>query len=203
MLVIGVAGGTGSGKTTVVKHILDNLPEQDVSLLSQDSYYKQTEQLSYEQRRTINFDHPNAVDFDLLKTHIAQLRSGLAVEEPMYSFKDHTRTAQTNTVFPRKVLILEGILIFTDAGLRDLCDIKIFIHVDSDERLIRRLRRDMAERGRNLDEVLQRYQQTLKPMHDKYIEPTMKYADIIIPTHKSSDTAIELVRSVIRHNLNT
>lgn len=201
MLIIGVAGGTGSGKTTVVHKIMQKLAGEAVSVLAQDSYYKSLDQLSYQERCAINFDHPDSVDFDLLIEHVKQLKQGYPVEQPVYSFNDHKRSGESIKVFPPKVLILEGILLFSYKMLRELCDIKIFVHVDSDQRLIRRLRRDMAERGRDLEEVLERYQNSLKPMHEEFIEPTMKYADIIIPTHKSNGEAIDLLSLMIRQKM--
>ena len=183
MLVIGIAGGTGSGKTTVVNQIIQELPEGEVCVISQDSYYKDTSHLSLTDRTKINFDHPKAIDFDLLVAHLKELKKGKAIEQPIYSFVEHNRTKETITTHPKKVIIIEGILILTHTDIRKLFDIKLYVHTDSDERLIRRLRRDMAERGRNLEEVLDRYQNTLKPMHQQFIEPTKEFADIIIPNN--------------------
>lgn len=172
MLIIGIAGGTGSGKTTVVHQIMNELPSTEVGVISQDSYYKETSNLSYEERTKINFDHPRAIDFELLIAHLKDLKAGKIIEQPIYSFITHNRTEDTISTHPRKVVIVEGILIFTNPEIRDLFDIKVFVHADSDERLIRRLKRDIAERGRDMDEVLNRYQTTLKPMHEQFIEPT-------------------------------
>ena len=171
MLIIGIAGGTGCGKTTVVNQILDQLPEGEVGVISQDSYYTDTSHLSYEERTKINFDHPRSIDFELLETHLKELKNGNTIEQPVYSFVKHNRTGDTLKTHPRKVMIVEGILILTNPELREMFDIKIFVHADSDERLIRRLKRDISERGRDLDEVLNRYQTTLKPMHEQFIEP--------------------------------
>ena len=201
MLVIGIAGGTGSGKTTVVNQIINELPEDEVCVISQDSYYKATDNLSYEERIKINFDHPRAIDFDLLETHISDLKSGKIIQQPIYSFKTHNRTKDTIKTHPRKVVIIEGILIFNSKKLLDLFDIKIFVHADADERLIRRLRRDIKERGRDIDEVLDRYKDTLKPMHHQFIEPTKNFADIIIPNDRYNTVAIDIVRTVISERL--
>lgn len=201
MLTIGIAGGTGCGKTTVVDQITSQLPEQEVGILSQDSYYKDLSHLSFEERCKVNFDHPSAIDFDLLITHLMALKSGEAVHQPVYSFKNHNRTSETVLTQPRKVMIVEGILIMSHPGIRDLFDIKIYVHADSDERLIRRLKRDISERGRDLNEVLERYQTTLKPMHDEFIEPTKEFADIIIPNNRYNTVAVDIVRTIISEKL--
>lgn len=201
MLIIGIAGGTGCGKTTVVNQILNELPEGEVGVISQDSYYKDTSHLSYEERVKINFDHPRSIDFELLERHLKDLRDGNDIHQPVYSFIKHNRTGDTILTHPRKVMIVEGILILTHPELRELFDIKIFVHADSDERLIRRLKRDITERGRDLDEVLQRYQNTLKPMHQQFIEPTKEFADIIIPNNKYNTVAVDIVRTIINQRL--
>ncbi len=201
MLIIGVGGGTGSGKTTVVEQIVSDFPEGQVSVISQDSYYKDLSHLSREDRTKVNFDHPNAIDFDLLCEHLRELKAGRSVLEPKYSFVEHNRTSETMLISPTKVLVVEGILILTDATIRDLFDIKVFVHADSDERLIRRLKRDIAERGRDLDEVLSRYQTTLKPMHQQFIEPTKEFADIIIPNNRYNTVAVDIVRSIINERI--
>jgi len=201
MLIIGIAGGTGSGKTTVVNQILHELPPDEVCVISQDSYYKETVDLSYEDRTKINFDHPNAIDFDLLVEHVAELRKGNIIEQPVYSFIAHNRTKDTLKTHPKNVIIVEGILIFNSKALRDLFDIKVFVHADADERLIRRVRRDIDERGRDINEVLGRYQSTLKPMHQQFIEPSKTYADIIIPNDRYNTVAIDIVRTVISNRL--
>ena len=201
MLIIGIAGGTGCGKTTVVNQILNELPEGEVGVISQDSYYKDTSHLSYEERVKINFDHPRSIDFDLLAEHLKELKKGNPINQPVYSFVKHNRTGDTINTKPRKVMIVEGILILTNPDLRDMFDIKIFVHADSDERLIRRLKRDIAERGRDLDEVLSRYQNTLKPMHEQFIEPMKEYADIIIPNNKYNTVAVDIVRTIINERL--
>ena len=201
MLIIGIAGGTGSGKTTVVHQIMNELPETEVGVLSQDSYYKENNNLSFEERALVNFDHPRAIDFNLLVQHLKELKDGNTIEQPVYSFVTHNRTDDTVITHPRKVMIVEGILILTNPELRDLFDVKIFVHADSDERLIRRLKRDIAERSRDMEEVLNRYQTTLKPMHQQFIEPTKAFADIIIPNDKYNTVAIDVVRAVINQRI--
>ncbi len=201
MLIIGIAGGTGSGKTTVVNQIINELPADEVCVISQDSYYKETTDLSYEERTKINFDHPKAIDFDLLVAHVNNLKQNIIIEQPVYSFVTHNRIKDTLKTHPRKVVIVEGILIFNSSRLRNLFDIKIFVHADADERLIRRVRRDIEERGRDINEVLSRYQNTLKPMHQQFIEPTKNYADIIIPNDRYNTVAVDIVRTVISEKL--
>jgi uridine kinase len=201
MLIIGIAGGTGSGKTTVVHQIMNELPQTEVGIISQDSYYKANHGLSYEERSNINFDHPRAIDFELLVQHLKDLKEGKSIDQPVYSFVTHNRTDDTIHTHPRKVMIVEGILILTNPELRDMFDVKIFVHADSDERLIRRLKRDIAERGRDMEEVLNRYQNTLKPMHQQFIEPTKAFADIIIPNDKYNTVAIDVVRAVINQKI--
>lgn len=201
MLIIGIAGGTGSGKTTVVHQIMNELPETEVGVISQDSYYKENTNLSFEERALINFDHPRAIDFELLVSHLKELKEGKTIEQPVYSFITHNRTDDTIVTHPRKVMIVEGILILANAEIRDIFDVKVFVHADSDERLIRRLKRDIAERGRDIEEVLNRYQTTLKPMHQQFIEPTKAFADIIIPNDKYNTVAIDVVRAVINQRI--
>ena len=201
MLIIGIAGGTGCGKTTVVEQIIAQLPVGEVCVISQDSYYKDTSDLSYQERVKINFDHPNSIDFDLLLQHLKALRDGASFEQPVYSFVEHNRTGETITTHPKKVVIVEGILILTQPEIRAMFDVNVFVHADSDERLIRRLRRDISERGRNIDEVLTRYQTTLKPMHQQFIEPTKEFADIIIPTNRYNTVAVDLIRTIISERL--
>lgn len=204
MLVIGIAGGTGSGKTTVVNNILRDLNTESVIVISQDNYYKDNHDMPLEERSKINFDHPRSIDFDLLKQHVRALKSGETIEQPVYSFITHTRTGETILTHPQSVIIVEGILVLTDAELRELFDVTIFVHADSDERLIRRVRRDIQERGRDLNEVLSRYQDTLKPMHQQFIEPSKNYADIIIPNMKKGHSvAVKILSSVIKEKLNT
>ena len=201
MLIIGIAGGTGSGKTTVVQQIMNELPQAEVGIISQDSYYKENNNLSFDERALINFDHPRAIDFELLGEHLTELKSGNIINQPVYSFVTHNRTEDTIITHPRKVMIVEGILILANPELREMFDIKIYVHADSDERLIRRLKRDIAERGRDMTEVLNRYQHTLKPMHEQFIEPTKAFADIIIPNDKYNTVAIDVVRAVINQRI--
>jgi uridine kinase len=201
MITIGIAGGTGCGKTTVVNQIIEELPFGEVGIISQDSYYKDLSDLNYEARCDVNFDHPSTIDFGLLETHLKTLKSGIPIDQPVYSFAEHNRTGETIRIYPCKVLIVEGILIMTQPEIRDLCDIKIYVHADSDERLIRRLKRDISERNRTLNEVLERYQTTLKPMHQQFIEPTREFADIIIPNNKYNTVAVDIVRTLISEKL--
>ena len=201
MLIIGIGGGTGSGKTTVVNQILSEFPTGEVQVISQDSYYKETSHLSFEERCKINFDHPKSIDFELLESHLKTLKKGENINQPVYSFKTHNRTGETTITKPKKVVIVEGILILSNPELRSLFDIKIFVHADSDERLMRRLKRDIAERGRDLDEVLERYQTTLKPMHQQFIEPMKAFADIIIPNNHYNTVAVNVVKSIINDQL--
>lgn len=201
MLIIGIGGGTGSGKTTVVNQIISEFPKEDVQVISQDSYYNDTSHLTYKDRCKINFDHPKSIDFKLLEAHLKDLKQGKSVKQPIYSFKTHNRTGDTTLTEPKKVIIVEGILILSNPQLRTILDIKIFVHADSDERLIRRIKRDLAERGRDLDEVLDRYQTTLKPMHQQFIEPMKAYADIIIPNNNYNTVAVNVVKSIINDQL--
>jgi uridine kinase len=201
MLTIGIAGGTGSGKTTVVNQIINELQHDEVDVIYQDSYYKDTSHLNFDERKAINFDHPKSIDFELLVEHLKILKEGKDIEQPIYSFKTHNRTGETKTTQPRKVMIVEGILILTNPAIRDMLDIKIYVQTDSDERLIRRLKRDITERGRDMDEVLNRYQNTLKPMHLQFIEPTKEFADIIIPNNKYNNVAVEVVQTIIKERL--
>ena len=203
MLIIGIAGGTGSGKTTVVEQIVEELPFGEVCVISQDAYYLDTTHLPMEERVKINFDHPQAIDFELLVKHLKQLRAGKSIEQPIYCFTDHKRTGETLTTHPKKVVIVEGILILTNKSIRDMMDIKLFVHADSDERLIRRINRDIRDRGRTIEEVLERYKTTLKPMHQQFIEPTKEFADIIIPTNRYNTVAVDLLQRIINHTLTT
>jgi uridine kinase len=180
MLIIGIYGGTGSGKTTIVNMIASHFSSNDIEIISQDSYYKDNSDISYEDRCKLNFDHPDAIDFNLLYKHLKKLRKGETVEQPIYDFKIHNRLKKTKQIKPKKILILEGILIMCHAEIRSIFDLKIFINANSKTRMERRIKRDIAERGRSRDEVLKRYIETLKPMHEKFIEPTKIYANYII-----------------------
>jgi len=201
MLIIGIAGGTGCGKTTVVNQIINELPAEEVGVISQDSYYNDLSHLTLVERKKTNFDHPKSIDFKLLENHLKELRSGKSIQQPVYSFIECNRTKDTVETHARKVMIVEGILIMTNPIIRDMFDIKIYVHADSDERLIRRLKRDVNERGWNLDETLKKYQTILKPMHDQFIEPTKEYADIIIPNNKYNTVAVDIVRTIINEKL--
>ncbi|CVK16677.1 uridine kinase [Apibacter mensalis] len=201
MLTIGIAGGTGSGKTTVVNNILKQLDSNNVNVLTQDNYYHYNPELSFDERELLNYDHPRAIDFDLLIEHVKKLKSGQAIEEPIYSFITHSRTEDITIIQPKEILIVEGILVLTNPELRKQFDVKVYVNVDSDERLIRRIRRDIQERGRDLEEILRRYQSTLKPMHEEFIQPSMAYADIIIPTLKKNTVAIDVLSTVIQNTL--
>ncbi|MCC7317282.1 MAG: uridine kinase [Bacteroidales bacterium] len=202
MLVIGIAGGSGSGKTTVVKKIIRALPNSSVSIISQDSYYKDNGHLSSEDRKKINFDHPASIEFDLLIEQIDQLRMGEVIQMPIYSYVSCARSSDTIAVKPTKVVIVEGILVLTNAELRQRMDIKIYVDADGDDRLMRIIQRDIEERGRTFIEVLKHYETFVKPMHLQFIDPTKRFADIIIPQGGANQVAIDIVASRIRMNLN-
>ena len=201
MLVIGIAGGTGSGKTTVVKNIIEGFGSDDVAVISQDSYYRNNGHLSAEERKNLNFDHPDSLEFELLVNHINDLKNGKSIEEPIYSYLTCARSKDTNTIKPKKVVIVEGILILTNSELRKLFDIKIFVHASADDRLIRVIKRDTVERGRDVNTVLDRYRKTLKPMHDQFIEPSKNFADLIIPIGGENKVAISVLSAVIEKKL--
>jgi uridine kinase len=201
MIIIGIAGGTGSGKTTVVTKIAKNLPEENLTILPQDAYYKDNFTLSFQEREKINYDHPNSIDFDLLLNHIQRLKEGSPIKQPIYSYITHSRSDDYKVVHPKEILIIEGILVFSNEVLIKQCDIKIFVHTDADERLIRRIKRDITERGRDINEVLSRYEKTLKPMHNQFIEPTMKYADMIVPVGGDNKVAIDVLVSMIKEKI--
>ena len=203
MLIIGIAGGTGSGKTTVVNKICEQFSQEEVAVLSHDSYYFDSGDLSLEERRRKNFDHPDSIEFDLMIEHVEKLKRGGAIEEPVYSFITCTRSVETKHVEPRHVLIIEGILCLTSKALRDLMDIKVFVDCDSDIRLSRVIQRDIRERGRNVEQVLARYQKTVRPSHLQFIEPTKRYADIIVPQGGKNKIAIQILTNHILQTLNT
>jgi len=192
-LVIGIAGGSGSGKTTVAQEILQRVGPERIAFLQHDSYYKNISGLPPNQRVDVNFDHPNSLETDLLIQHIASLRDGKPVEVPIYDFSTHSRTGQTFTVQPRRVILVEGILIFTEATLREMFDVKIFVDTDSDIRFIRRLERDITERNRTTESVIKQYQSTVRPMHMEFVEPSKRYADIIIPEGGHNAAALDMV----------
>jgi uridine kinase len=201
MLIIGIAGGTGSGKTTVVRKILEQLPCDEVAVLPQDSYYRDSSHLSLEERQKINFDHPDAIEFDLLVEHIKSLRKGKAIEQPVYSYLSCTRQPETIHVVPHHVVIVEGILILGHPGLRQLMDLKVFVDAEPDDRLMRVIQRDIEERGRTVDKVLARYEETVKPMHLQFIEPTKRYADLIVPQGGNNHAAIDILTQYILRNI--
>ena len=191
--VLGVAGGTGSGKTTVARAILDGVGEDRITLIEQDSYYRDVDWRSETELLHHNFDHPSALDNELLVSHIAALKAGHAIEVPIYDFVRHRRTARTKRVEPQPVILLEGILIFVEPGLRELLDFKIYVDTDADLRLIRRLGRDMAERGRTVQDVLRQYLESVRPMHLEFVEPSKRWADVIIPEGGENKVALEMV----------
>ena len=197
MTIIGIAGGTGSGKTTVVKRIAKALPPHCAAVVPLDSYYNDTTDLTPEKRAAINFDHPDAFDWKLLTEHIKKLKNGEAIEQPTYSYIESNRQAETIHVEPKPVIIIEGIMALHHKKLRDMMDLKIFVDTDDDVRLIRNIRRDVVERGRTVDMVLDRYEKVLKPMHEQFIEPTKKFADLIIPWGGDNKTGIHILRSYI------
>ena len=197
MIIIGIAGGTGSGKTTVVKRIVESLPPDEVVVLPLDSYYKDSSHVPAEERQNINFDHPNAFDWDLLSKHISMLRKGEAIEQPVYSYLTCTRQAQTIHIEPRKVVIIEGILALSDKHLNRQMDLRIFVDADPDERLIRVIQRDVIERGRTAEAVMERYMRVLKPMHLEFIEPAKRIADLIVPQGGHNEKAIEILKLYI------
>ena len=202
MLIIGIYGGTGSGKTTIVNMIASHFSSNDIEIISQDSYYKDNSDISYEDRCKLNFDHPNAIDFNLLHKHLKNLRKGKTVEQPIYDFKIHNRLKKTIQIKPKKILILEGILIMCHAEIRSIFDLKIFINANSKTRMERRIKRDIAERGRSHDEVLKRYIETLKPMHEKFIEPTKIYANYIIENQFNNKLNIDELLEKMKLYLN-
>lgn len=203
MLIIGIAGGSGSGKTTVVKALTDQLKER-VVVIPQDSYYKDSSHLPMEERQKVNFDHPNSIDFDLLVRHLKELKAGRSIEQPVYSYITCSRSkTETITVNPAEVIIVEGILIFCCAELRNQMDIKIFVDADDDDRLMRVMARDIIERGKTVETVIQRYSRTVKPMFLQFIEPSKRYADVIIPQGGHNKVAIDVIAATIEKSLNS
>ncbi len=201
MLIVGIAGGTGSGKTTVVRKISEVFPNGEVLVIPQDSYYKDNRGISVEERQKINFDHPDSVEFNLLIEHLKELRKGHNVEMPIYSYLTCLRSEDTITIRPSRVVVVEGILILTDPGLRKMFDIKVFVDADADDRLGRVIQRDIIERGRTVMKVLERYHDTVKPSHLQFIEPSKRYADIIIPGGGENQVGIEVLISIIEKHL--
>ena len=200
ILVIGIAGGTGSGKTTLMKNLIEEFKD-DVTILSHDNYYKRHDDLTYEERCKLNYDEPAALETDLMAHHLDQLRQGIAIDCPVYDFTQHNRSDETIRIEPRKVIIVEGILIFENKPLRDLMDIRVFVDTDADVRLCRRILRDVRERGRTLESVVTQYQDTVKPMHEMYVEPSKKYANIIVPEGGENYVALDMITGRIRRHL--
>lgn len=200
ILVLGIAGGTGSGKTTLMEKIMERLGSA-VTVVSHDNYYKRRDELSYEQRCAINYDEPGAFDSELVVSHLKQLRQGQAVDGPVYDFTVHNRSQEVKHLVPQRVIIVEGILIFADPALRELMDIRIFVDTDADVRLCRRIHRDVRKRGRTLESVLEQYQTTVKPMHEKYVEPSKKYADLVVPGGGKNPVALDMIIGRIQRHL--
>lgn len=200
--IIGVAGGSGSGKSTLVKKLQEAFGAEDVSMLCHDYYYKEHSDMSYEQRTQLNYDHPQAFDTDMMVAHIRSLKNNETIERPVYSFVEHNRTAERVTVKPSKVIIIDGILIFENQELRDLMDIKVFVDTDADVRLARRILRDVCNRGRSMESVIEQYLSTVKPMHEEFVEPSKRYADVIIPEGGFNSVAVEMLIQSIRSLIN-
>ena len=198
MIIIGVFGGTGSGKTTIVNQIVSDFNASDIQVISQDAYYKDNSNITYEARCLLNFDHPEAIDFELLYQHLSALKNGETIEQPVYNFKTHNRTDKTLEISPKKILILEGILIMNYPKLRSLLDLKVFIDTNSDMRMERRVNRDISERGRTPKEVMDRYINTLKPMHDQFIEPMKIHADMVIENHENASINLDILIAKIK-----
>jgi len=200
ILVIGIAGGTGSGKTTLMKNLVEQFQDH-VTVLSHDNYYKRHDDLTYEERCKLNYDEPAALETDLMARHLDQLRQGQAIDCPVYDFTVHNRSNETVHIVPKQVIIVEGILIFENQPLRDLMDIRIFVDTDADVRLCRRIKRDVNKRGRSLESVLTQYQQTVKPMHEKYVEPSKKYAHVVVPEGGKNYVALDMIMGRIQRHL--
>ncbi len=200
ILVIGIAGGTGSGKTTLMQNIVDTFGDA-VCVFSHDNYYRRLDHLPMEERVKVNYDEPAALETELMVTHLEALRSGFSVDCPVYDFSQHNRSGETIRIEPRRVIIVEGILIFEDEALRNLMDIRIFVDTDADVRLCRRIFRDVKERGRTLESVIAQYQTTVKPMHEKYVEPSKRYANIVVPEGGKNKVALDMILNRIRRHL--
>ena len=199
-MLIGVAGGTGSGKTTLTRHLKEHFGDA-VTVIGHDSYYKRQEGRTFEERSRVNYDHPDAFDTDLLIRHLKELKAGRPIQCPVYSYADHNRTDRTVEILPSRVIVVEGILIFQDAALRDMFDIKIFVETDADERILRRCLRDVEERGRALQSVAEQYLATVKPMHEMYVEPTRKYADIVVLGGGRNLVALDMIMQRIQGHI--
>ena len=200
ILVIGIAGGSGSGKTTLMNNIVKRF-EDNITVLSHDSYYKRHDDMTYEERCQLNYDEPAALETDLMVRHLDQLRKGEAIDCPVYDFTVHNRSDEVTRIEPSRVIIVEGILIFENEALRDLMDIRIFVDTDADIRLCRRVKRDVNKRGRSLESVLQQYQETVKPMYEKYVEPSKKYAHILVPEGGKNAVALDLIENLIAKHI--
>ena len=200
ILVIGIAGGTGSGKTTLVKRIKEQFGDV-VSVLSHDNYYRRLDHLAFEDRCKVNYDEPKALETELMSVHLEQLRQGVAIDCPVYDFAEHNRSNDTLRIEPRQVIIVEGILIFENKQLRDLMDIRIFVDTDADIRICRRIKRDVNKRGRSMESVIEQYQTTVKPMHEKYVEPSKRYAHIVVPEGGKNLVALDMIMGRIRRHL--
>ncbi len=200
-LVIGIAGGTGSGKTTVARKIAEALPEASVAFLDMDGYYRNYAHLPMDERRRVNWDHPDAFDLDLFVSHLAQLARGEPVDKPLYDFATHVRSPHTERITSADVIVVDGILLFADERIRGLCDVKVFVDADADIRLVRRIQRDMSERARPLEEILEQYLTTVRPMHQQFVEPGKRYADIILPRGGQNAVAIEMILTTIQRRL--
>ena len=201
ILVIGIAGGSGSGKTTLMKRLVEQFGD-DVTVVSHDNYYRRHDELTYEERSQINYDEPAALETDLMAYHLDCLRQGQAIDCPVYDYAAHNRSDETIRIEPRKVIIVEGIMIFENEALRNLMDIRIFVDTDADVRLCRRIKRDVNKRGRTLESVLTQYQETVKPMHEQYVEPSKKYANLVVPEGGKNVVALEMITDRIRRHLN-
>ena len=201
MLTIGITGGTGSGKTTILEEIKKEFSKSDIGFISQDSYYNDNGDLSFEEKNKINFDHPEAVDFDLMINHLNLLKNGKNINQPIYSFFDHNRTEKTDLIEPKKIMVIEGLLILTNKKLRDLIDVKVFVDSKSNLRFKRRLNRDVNERGRSEEEVIELFNKRLNEMHKMYVEPMMKYCDIIIDNNTNNSIEIDPLIKIIKNNL--
>jgi uridine kinase len=202
-LIIGIAGGTGSGKTTVARKIAQALPDASVAFLDMDGYYRDFAHLPMDERRMVNWDHPEAFDFGLFASHLEQLSRGEAVEKPVYDFTNHVRSSRTERVTAADVVVVDGILLFVEERVRDLFDVKVFVDADPDIRLVRRIQRDMSERDRPLEEILQQYLTTVRPMHQQFVEPGKRYADIIVPRGGQNAVAIEMILTTIQRRLDS
>ncbi|MDB4908645.1 MAG: Uridine kinase [Gemmatimonadetes bacterium] len=201
--IIGIAGGSGSGKSTVARRVAEAIATDSVAFIDMDAYYNDYSHLPFEERRRINWDHPDAFDWDFLVSQLGALVNGEAIEKPSYDFVHHTRAAETRTVQPAKVVVVDGILLFVDPRLRELCDVKVFVDADADIRLIRRIRRDMRKRGRPLEEILEQYLTTVQPMHLQFVEPSKRYADVIVPRGGHNAVAIEMIVAKIQRRINS